>query len=142
MGSVRRRARLWVVSLVVAAVAAVAAFMLTASPSTSAATAPPAAPAASSAPLRGGALAASAQPLGFAATAASVTPTASATPVQMNYACTSRFTGQMRYVSSPTKCTRFEKAVTIVPGPVYVCVYFGFLVRQVAAFTKVGHPPS
>ena len=135
MGSVRHRARLWVVSLVVAAVAAVAAFMLTASPSTSAVTAPPAAPAATSAPavtsapLPGGALAASARPLGFAAPAATVTP------VQMNYACTSRITGQMRYVSSLTKCTRFEKAVTIVPGPVHVCVYFNFLVRQVAALS-------
>ena len=56
-----------------------------------------------------------------------------AAPVQMNYACTSKVTGLMRYVTSPTQCTRSETAVTIVPGPVYVCVYFDFLVRQVAA---------
>jgi hypothetical protein len=56
-----------------------------------------------------------------------------ATPVQMNYACTSKVTGLMRYVSSPTQCTKSENAVTIVPGPVYVCIYYNFAVRQVAA---------
>ena len=68
-----------------------------------------------------------------AAPVRSVAPVASATPVQMNYACASKVTGLMRYVSSPKQCHVSENAVTIVPGPVYVCVYFNLLVRQVAA---------
>ena len=67
------------------------------------------------------------------ASAAPVRPAASAAPVQMNYACTSKVTGLVRYVSSPTGCTKIENAVTIVPGPVYLCIYFNFAVRQVAA---------
>jgi hypothetical protein len=48
---------------------------------------------------------------------------ASATPVQLNYACTSKATGLMRYVTSTTQCnSKTETAVTIAPGPVYVCV--------------------
>jgi len=39
----------------------------------------------------------------------------------------------MRYVTSPTQCTKSETAVTISPGPVYVCVYLSFFVRQVPA---------
>ncbi|HEY6315412.1 MAG TPA: putative Ig domain-containing protein [Streptosporangiaceae bacterium] len=77
--------------------------------------------------LPGSASAASSAPARSAAAAQS------ATPVQMNYACTSKVTGLVRYVSSPTQCTKNENAVTIVPGPVYLCVYFGFAVRQVAA---------
>jgi VCBS repeat-containing protein len=67
------------------------------------------------------------------ASASPMRPAASATPVQMSYACTSKITGLMRYVSSPAQCTRTENAVTIVPGPVYVCIYFNLAVRQVAA---------
>ncbi len=100
MTSVRRWPGLWVLSLVIAMVAA---FALTAGSPASAASVRTAAPA------------------------------ASATPVQMNYACTSKATGLVRYVSSTTSCTRAENAVTIVPGPVYLCVYFNFAVRQVAA---------
>jgi Putative Ig domain/Cadherin-like domain len=100
MTAVRRWAGLWVLSLVIIAVAAL---VVTASPPASAAPVQPAA------------------------------PSASAAPVQMNYACTSKVTGLMRYVSSPTGCTKSENAVTIVPGPVYLCVYFNFAVRQVAA---------
>lgn len=59
---------------------------------------------------------------------------ASATPVQLNYACTSKATGLMRYVTSTTQCnSKTETAVTIAPGPVYVCVYLNFFVRQVPA---------
>ena len=74
-----------------------------------------------------------------AAVAASTSPgpriaaAATATPVQMNFACTSKLTGLMRYVASTKDCTRAETAVTIVPGPIYTCVYFNFLVRQVAS---------
>ena len=101
MIAVRRWARLWVLSLVIAVVAAL---VLTAS---------------SWRPLR---------------RRGPRRPRHAAAPVQMNYACTSKVTGLMRYVSSPTSCTRTEHAVTIVPGPVYVCVYFNlFFVRQVAA---------
>jgi VCBS repeat-containing protein len=64
----------------------------------------------------------------------------SATPVQMNYACTSPITDFMRYVTSPTKCSPFEKAVTIAPGPVYVCVLYGFLVRQVPSLSDCSGP--
>ena len=67
-------------------------------------------------------------------------PTSSATPVQLNYACTSPITGFMRYVTSPTKCGPFEKAVTIAPGPVYVCVLYGFLVRQVPSLSHCSGP--
>ena len=97
MTAVRRRAGLWVLSLVIIAVAA---FVVTAS---------------------------------SPALAAPVRPAASAAPVQMNYACTSKVTGLVRYVSSPTGCNKAENAVTIVPGPVYLCIYFNFAVRQVAA---------
>jgi VCBS repeat-containing protein len=68
-----------------------------------------------------------------AAPVRSAAPVASVTPVVMNYACASKFTGLMRYVSSPKQCNISENVVTIVPGPVYVCVYFNNLVRQVAA---------
>jgi VCBS repeat-containing protein len=67
------------------------------------------------------------------ASAAPARPAASTTPVQMNYACTSQLTQVMRYVSSPANCGPGEKAVTIAPGPVYVCILYGVLVRQVAA---------
>jgi hypothetical protein len=100
MRAVRRWAGLWVLSLVIIAVAAL---VVTASSPALAAPVRPAAPA------------------------------AAAAPVQMNYACTSKVTGLMRYVSSPTGCTKAENAVTIVPGPVYLCIYFNFAVRQVAA---------
>ena len=100
MTAVRRWASLWVLSLVITAVAAL---VVTASSP------------ASAAPVR------------------SAVPAAAAAPVQMNYACTSKVTGLMRYVSSPTSCTKAENAVTIVPGPVYLCIYFNFAVRQVAA---------
>jgi hypothetical protein len=39
----------------------------------------------------------------------------------------------MRYVSSTSHCKKAENAVTIGPGPVYLCVFFGLVVRQVAA---------
>ena len=100
MMAFRRWAGLWVLSLVITAVAAL---VVTASSP------------ASAAPVR------------------SAAPAAAAAPVQMNYACTSKVTGLMRYVSSPTSCTKAENAVTIVPGPVYLCIYFNFAVRQVAA---------
>ena len=99
MTAVRRWAGLWVLSLVITAVAAL---VVTSSP-------------ASAAPVRPAA------------------PAAAAAPVQMNYACTSKATGLVRYVTSTTSCTKAENAVTIVPGPVYLCVYFNFAVRQVAA---------
>ena len=83
MTAVRRWASLWVLSLVITAVAAL---VVTASSP------------ASAAPVR------------------SAAPAAAAAPVQMNYACTSKVTGLMRYVSSPTSCTKAENAVTIVPG--------------------------
>ena len=135
MGSVRRWAGLVVAAL--ALVGAAAAFTLTAgatAPSTvrSAADVAPAASAGSDAPV----LSARSATLVTPATSA-----ASVTPVPMNYACTSKITGLMRYVSSPTQCAAGEKAVTIDPGPVYVCVYFNLLVRQVAALSDC-RPPS
>jgi len=57
-------------------------------------------------------------------------------PVQMNYACTSKVTGLMRYVASTSDCTRTENAVTIVPGPIYTCIYLSFVVRQVASASR------
>ena len=129
MGSVRRWAGLFVVSLVVAGTAA-AALLLAAS--ASATPARSAAHGASHAPAGSGALAA------YSAQAA--VPAASTTPVQMNYACTSNITDVMRYVSSPTKCTFGEKAVTIAPGPVYVCVFEVVLVRQVASPSDCSGP--
>ena len=107
MGTVRRWASLWVKSLTV--LAAVAALLLMTGASSSAAS--------------------GAQTAGDAAAA-------TATPVQMNYACTSKSTGLMRYVTSTSACAKSETAVTIVPGPVYTCVYFDFFVRQVAAANK------
>jgi VCBS repeat-containing protein len=94
MAIVRRRAGLWISSVVVAVVAA---FGLT------------------------------------AMSAASAAPVKSVTPVQMNYACTAKHTGLMRYVSSTADCTKSENAVTIVPGPVYLCISGNSAVRQVAA---------
>ncbi|MGH3190918.1 MAG: cadherin-like domain-containing protein, partial [Streptosporangiaceae bacterium] len=107
MGTVRRWASLWVKSLTV--IAAVAALLLMSGASSSAA---PAAPGTQSAAA------------------------AAATPVQMNFACTSKSTGLMRYVASTSDCRRTETAVTIVPGPIYTCIYFDFFVRQVAAAKK------
>jgi VCBS repeat-containing protein len=57
-------------------------------------------------------------------------------PVQMNFACTSKATGLMRYVASTSDCTRAENTVTIVPGPIYTCIYFSFFVRQVASASR------
>ena len=77
-----------------------------------------------------------------AASASSAAPVRSAAaaqapaPVQMNYACTSKVTGLMRYVASTSDCTRAENAVTIVPGPIYTCIYFSFFVRQVASASR------
>jgi hypothetical protein len=70
---------------------------------------------------------------GVSASSAVVRSAPAATPVQMNYACTSKITGLMRYVSSLSDCTKAENAVTIVPGPEYVCIYLDFFVRQVAS---------
>jgi hypothetical protein len=123
MGSVRPRLRLFAVSTVVAAAATAAALTLVTTNSASAA------PARSHAPV---------------ASAAHEALAASTTPVQMNYACTSIINGFMRYVSSPTQCSFTEKAVRIVPGPVYVCVYLAEngAVRQVRRRATVRHPRS
>jgi VCBS repeat-containing protein len=129
MESVRRWARLLVVSLVLTGTAA-AALLLAAS--------------ASAVPARSAAHGASHAPAGSVALAAdsapAAVPAASITPVQMNYACTSTITDVMRYVSSPTKCGPGEKAVTIAPGPVYVCVFEVVLVRQVASLSDCSGP--
>jgi VCBS repeat-containing protein len=139
MGIVRRWAALFVVSLVLAGTAAAALLLPTS---------------ASAAPARSaahGASHASAGSVALAADSAQIAvPAATTTPVQMNYACTSTLTDVMRYVSSPTQCGLGERAVTIVPGPVYVCVFEVVLVRQVASpsacsgpFTKeVTLPPT
>ncbi len=139
MRSVRRWAGLLIVSVLLAG-AAGAVFGLTAGASSSSAPARSAAHGASSAHAGSSAPALSARsagPLAFPTPA----PTASATPVQMNYACTSLITDVMRYVSSPSKCTALEKAVTIVPGPVYVCIFYNILVRQVASLSQCSTAP-
>jgi hypothetical protein len=43
--------------------------------------------------------------------------------VQMHFACALKTTGQMSYVSQPSQCAKDQRAVTIAPGPILVCVH-------------------
>jgi hypothetical protein len=67
---------------------------------------------------------------------------ASSAPVRMNYACALKSNGLMSYVRSPTECNSDEKAVTIVPGPVYVCVHSNNSVHQVASLSNCPTPEN
>ena len=67
---------------------------------------------------------------------------ASPAPVQMRFACALKSDGLMRYVTSPSKCTRFETRVTIVPGPHYACVHRHGLAFLVAALKDCPTPKN
>jgi VCBS repeat-containing protein len=50
---------------------------------------------------------------------------ATPTPTPMTFACVSKATDLMSYVSSPSRCGRTQRAVTLRPGPVFVCAFKG-----------------
>src|SRR5215472_11495544 len=79
--------------------------------------------------------------IGRAGASASASPV-SATPVQMNFACALKSNGLMSYVRSPRDCIFNEKAVTIAPGPVFVCVHSNNSVHQVAALSDCPTPAN
>jgi VCBS repeat-containing protein len=77
-----------------------------------------------------------------AAPVRSAAPVQSPTPVQMNFACALKSNGLMAYVTSPTQCTSNETAVTIVPGPHFVCIHTDKSVFLVASLSSCPVPKN
>ena len=126
MGGIRRCARLWSQSLNLTTTAAVFVLMtaLVPGPGALASTAPR-----STAPAS-------------AALAANTSVTPSTTPVQMNFACALKSNGLMSYTTSLSKCTSNRTPVSILPGPVYVCVHTDSSVYLIGALSNCPVPPN
>jgi hypothetical protein len=54
-----------------------------------------------------------------------------AVPIEMNFACSLKSNGLMRYVSNLNQCTKNEDKITIKPGPITICVNPDGTVRKI-----------
>ena len=57
-----------------------------------------------------------------------------AAPVEMNYACSLKSNGLMRYVTNLNQCKNTEEKITIKPGPWSLCIQPDGSVRKIPPF--------
>src|SRR5207244_2381350 len=55
-------------------------------------------------------------------------------PIEMNFACSLKSNGLMRYVSNLNQCKSTEDKVTIKPGPISLCIQPDGSVRKIPPF--------